>query len=309
MKRKTFIALMMAAILALGTMSVFALDYAVPEDAITVTARFFVVDEAPEDVGDEFTMVSEDEELTIHITKETLIYFWEPMPMGDEEDAGMTQMAREVLFGRTLAEVLEGRNLRVIYVDSDPIELVSIMILGETAVHPGPEEVDVDLEGEYVGITTLPGEIEGGAVFTEEGYVSIVPPIEEIDLGAFDPITLNGEIVVNGEMLDGAKASFLQETEDGDIAMVPLRAVAEALGYDVSWNGTLRSVQLGVVIHLWIGSTEVHFGRMAPIELSAAPVIVDSSTFVPLDFFRNVLGQTAYVFEGQVVIETESDMY
>ena len=47
---------------------------------------------------------------------------------------------------------------------------------------------------------------------------------------------------------------------------------------------------------------------MAPIELSAAPVLMGDETFVPLDFFREVLGQTAYVFEGQVVIETYSDM-
>jgi len=90
--------------------------------------------------------------------------------------------------------------------------------------------------------------------------------------------------------------------------MVPLRVVAEALGYDVTWNGYLRSVQLGVAIHLWIDNTEVHIGRMAPIELSTAPALVDSVTFVPLDFFRTVLNQTAYVFEGQVVVETYSDM-
>ena len=80
------------------------------------------------------------------------------------------------------------------------------------------------------------------------------------------------------------------------------------LVYDVSWNDQLKSIQLGVAIHIWIGSTEVHLGRMAPIELSAAPIIIDGVAFVPLDFFRNVFGQTAYVFEGQVVIETYSDM-
>jgi len=321
MKRKTLIALIMVAIMALGTISVFALDYAVPAEAMTVTARFFMAEpDAPEDAGEAFTMVSEDGELVIHVTEDTIVYFEDFVPLGDDEEDGMTQMAREVLFGRTLAEVLEGRNLRVIYVEGEENEAVSIMILFETAVHPGPEPIDVGLEDDYVDIVTLPGELvtEDGVfgivtspeeTTPEDGYVGIVPPIGEIDAEDLGPITLNGEIVVNGEMLDGAKLPFVQETADGEVVMVPLRVVAEALGYDVSWNSTLRSVQLGVAIQLWIGRTEAHFGRRAPIELSAAPVIVDSSTFVPLDFFRNVLGQYAYVFEGQVVIETESDMY
>jgi len=97
--------------------------------------------------------------------------------------------------------------------------------------------------------------------------------------------------MVNNEVLEGAPLPF----EDSGIVMVPLRAAAEALGYDVSWNSYLRSVQLGVAIHVWIGDTEVHFGRMALIEISTAPIILDNLTFVPLDFFRDVLGQTAYV--------------
>ena len=317
MKRKTFIAVLTVAIMALSSMSAFALDYAIPDDAITITARFYIAElDAPEDAGEEFAMVSEDGELVIHVTEDTLVYFEDFVPMGDDEEDGMTQMAREVLFGRTLAEVLEGRNLGVIYVEGEENKAVSIMILFETAVHPGPEPIDVDLEDDYADIETLPGELvtEDGifGIVTLPGEIVTYEPIpfpEVTQAEDLDPIMLNGEIVVNGEMLDGAKLPFVQETEDGDVVMVPLRVVAEALGYDVSWNSTLRSVQLGVAIQLWIGRTEAHFGRMAPIELSVAPVIVDNLTFVPLDFFRNVLGQYAYVFEGQVVIETESDMY
>jgi len=75
------------------------------------------------------------------------------------------------------------------------------------------------------------------------------------------------------------------------------------LGYTLTWNDYLQSIQLGVATHTWIGNTEAHRGRMAPIELSTAPILVDDQTFVPLDFIRNVLAKTAYVFEGQVVIE------
>jgi len=277
MKRKSIIAILIVAVMALSIVTVFALDYSVPEDAVSVTARFFVTDDDP---GDEFTMASEGGELEIYITENTLIYFEDFVPLSDECD-GMTQMVREVLFGRTLAEVLDGRNLRILYVEGEQ-EPISIKVLFETFVTL-PETINPDdLDGGYIGIMTLPGEID----WEDES------------------ITLNGEIVVNNELLEDATLPF----ENDGIVMVPLRAVAEALGYDVSWNGYLRSVQLGVAIHVWIGDTEVHFGRMAPIEISTAPILLNNLTFVPLDFFQDVLGQNAYVFEGQVVIETYSDM-
>lgn len=299
MKRKAITALLVAAMMILGTVGVFALDYEVPEDAITVTARFSVVG-APEDAGEEFVMLSEYAGLTIVITEDTIVYFEDYVPLGDEEEDGMTQMAREVLFGRTLAEVLEDRNLRVIYVAGEENEAISIMILFETAVHL-PQ--DMDLEDVDLEDTDL-------EAYSENGYQDIMTLPGEIGVFDFDldPIVLNGEVVVNNEILEGAPLPFWQEVENGYVAMVPLRVVAEALEYDVTWNNELRSVQLGVGIHLWIGNTEVVVGRMAPIELQVAPVIVDDLTFVPLNFFRDVLGQTVYVFEGQVVIETYSDM-
>jgi len=315
MKKIAIIAGLLAAIMVFSTAIVFALDYAVPEDANIITARFSLTD--PDEADDEFTMVSEDGETIIHITNDTLIYFEDFVPLSDECD-GMTQMVREVLFGRTLAEVLEDRMLRVTF-DGD--EVVSIMVMFETAVHlpesivpltedltgpyleivPLPETLTWEEEEAYAGIVTLPGELPD--------YFEI-EPIPEVFTPDFSnlPYQLNGEIVVNNVMLTGAPIAFLQTTEAGTMLMLPLRATAEALGYNVSWNHELRSVQLGAAIHLWIGSTEVHLGRMAPIELSTAPIIVNDLTFVPFDFFRTVLGQTIYVFEGQIVIETYSDM-
>jgi len=298
MKKIAIIAGLLAIIMSFSAIVVFALDYEVPEGANTVTARFFYI--GPEGLEDEFSMVSEDDEIIIHITNDTLIYFEDFVPLSDECEE-MTQMVREVLFGRTLAEVLEGRNLRVTYVED---EVVSIVILFETAVHL-PESLTWEEQQAYDEIVTLPEEIT-----PDYGYVDIEPLPEFIqpDLSAL-PYELNGEIVVNNVMLTGVPAPFLQTTESGTMLMLPLRAIAEALDYDVSWNGELRSVQLGAAIHLWIGNTEVHLGRMAPIELSTAPVIVNNLTFVPFDFFRNVMGQTVYVFEAQVVVETYSDMH
>jgi len=285
MKRKTLIALLISAIITFGTVGVFALDYYVPENANSMTARFFLSDmESP---GDGFAMVSEDGVLLIHIHDGTIVYFEDYVPL-DDYGTGVTRMAREILFGRTLAEVLEGRNLRVLFgVSTDTLPRntspISVEILFESIALPLPEPIEWD-----------------GLDYSESASSALEP-------AGFTPIFLNGEIVVNNEIIEDAPAAVLHSTKQG-LIMIPLRAVAEALDYDVRWNEDSQSIQLGVATHIWIGSTEAHRGRMAPIELSTAPVIMEGTTFVPIDFFREVLGQTVYVFEGQVVIETYSDM-
>jgi len=289
MKRKLIIAAVIAAVMALGVVTVFALDYDVPEDAISVTARFsFVGSDNYE--GDEISMIIEGGEMIIHITDDTLIYFEDFVPLGDEEDDGMTQMVREVLFGRTLAEVLDGRNMRVIYQESEHIEPISIMILFETPV-TGPEPIDL---GDFEDLTVE--DVPSVAVEWED--VAPDPPESS-------QFNISGEIVVNNVLLEQSAIMFLNEGVV--VIMVPLRAVTDALGYDITWNHSLRSVQIGAAIHIRIGSTEAEIGRMSPIELSAAPIIEDGATFVPLDFFSSVLGREAYVSAGQVIIEQESD--
>jgi len=277
------------------------------DDANVITATFVLVD--PDEEADEFYMVCVDGETTIFISNDTPIYFEDYVPATEDDDCEeLTLYARDVLFGRTLAEVLNNRNLRVLFCE-DNYEIVSITILFEIAVHLGDDDG-------YIGIVTLPGEVDLDDNYLGDddlidGDDEVTPLPDDVDLddfepGDFDLLVLNGEVLVNYEIIEGAPHPFLHEDT---IVMVPLRAVVEALDYTVSWNSYLRSVQLGVGIHLFIGETEVIVGRMAPIELSAPPVIVDDTTFVPLDFFRNVLGRTAYVFEGQVVVADYSDMY
>jgi len=47
---------------------------------------------------------------------------------------------------------------------------------------------------------------------------------------------------------------------------------------------------------------------MAPINIQAAPQAFNGSTFVPLSFFRDVLGMpNAFAFEGQIEIHSTGD--
>ena len=297
MTRKMIVALLAALMICLSVIGVFALDFSAPGSTSEVTSRFLLIEWDAD--GNEFVMAGQDGTLIIHITGSTPVNFEYAIPISDECD-GATSEVRELLFGQTLAEVLDGRNLRVVFEQSEQIEPISVTVLFE-AVATGP--ADLYPEDGYMGIVGGPAPL-----YPEDGYMDFVTLPGDISGEEFDLIDLNGEIVVNNEILEDAPLPFWAGTGAGTVVMVPLSAVAEALGYDVSWDGVEQSVRIGVAIQLWVDRTEVHFGRMAPIELSAAPVLMGDEIFVPLDFFREVLGQTAYVFEGQVVIETYSDM-
>ena len=123
--KKRFMRIIAAVITATVIFSmagVFAIDYYVPEYAQRMTARFEIHGEAISET--EFSMISEGGELVIHIRDNTLIYFEDFI------------MARDVLEGQTLAELLNGRKLVVTYAivsDSLPQQTspISIKVLYE----------------------------------------------------------------------------------------------------------------------------------------------------------------------------------
>ncbi|MGF7185865.1 hypothetical protein GGQ84_001958 [Desulfitispora alkaliphila] len=110
----------------------------------------------------------------------------------------------------------------------------------------------------------------------------------------------NMEIVVNNERIDAPSAY----TNEADVVMVPLRPIAEAIGYEISWDSETQSIRLGLGINLTIGEDNYIYMKTAPIKLGTAPTIENGITYVPLNFFREVMKMNnAYVFEGQIVID------
>ena len=95
-------------------------------------------------------------------------------------------------------------------------------------------------------------------------------------------------ISVEGKVLD-APAAYVSEA---GFTMVPLRAVSEALGFTVDWNQELKKISIGVATFLTIGEDEYTIGRMVPRSLGQAPELKNDSTFVPVEFFTQVLGVT-----------------
>lgn len=104
-------------------------------------------------------------------------------------------------------------------------------------------------------------------------------------------------IEVNGERVDAVAC-----------VMVPLRAVAEPLGFTVTWdnggvlvdNDTIHTrVTIGVDQYVITTSREDLVGMSAPFSLGAAPYVVDGVTYVPLGLFNALLGNQ----EGAVALE------
>ena len=68
-----------------------------------------------------------------------------------------------------------------------------------------------------------------------------------------------------------------------DRTVMPMRAIFEALGADVSWDGetrTVTAVKDDTTIKMTIGSNVMYVNDM-PIELDVAPLIIDERTLVP----------------------------
>ncbi len=89
---------------------------------------------------------------------------------------------------------------------------------------------------------------------------------------------------------------------DNRTAMVPLRQVAEALGYSVTWNDEKQMIELSKGVQwtaLKIGEDNYSFAKML-INLGTAPELKDSKTYVPLNFVTRVLQAE--------VMETETGM-
>lgn len=94
------------------------------------------------------------------------------------------------------------------------------------------------------------------------------------------PVYVNDVKIYNAEVI---------YNKDG-VALAPLRAVVEALGYTIVWDEAAFSARVGVAIYVTIGSDEYLIGRAAPIKLEAAAELINDRTYAPISFYTQLLG-------------------
>lgn len=110
-------------------------------------------------------------------------------------------------------------------------------------------------------------------------------------------------IIIGSETLD------IKETkvyEKNGYIMLPLRYTAEKLGYEVLWKGDTQEVQLtkgAQWTSIKLGEDKYFFARMAPYPLGMAPEAKESRTYVPIEFFREILKYNVELKDGNIVIQ------
>ena len=91
---------------------------------------------------------------------------------------------------------------------------------------------------------------------------------------------------VNGKKLEGAETYV---SESGEV-MVPIRAVAEELGFEVGWDaGRVTLTNLPVYVTFAIGVDGYTFAKTAPMQIGKAPELTEEKTYVPATFFSEIL--------------------
>lgn len=106
---------------------------------------------------------------------------------------------------------------------------------------------------------------------------------------------LSNEEVISEKLEDDKilDLSSIKSYDKDGTKMVALREIAEEiLGLEVKWIDETRSVEVGSGpqwTSIKIGENSYFFARIAPFKLGQAPEIKDGLTYVPVEFFTDVL--------------------
>ena len=109
-----------------------------------------------------------------------------------------------------------------------------------------------------------------------------------------------------------------EDTDIQAVVAVPLRAVAEKLGFTVTWNkdGTVTvdsgevhsEITIGKDLYYTVNNAEDVPSISSPVSLGLAPYVTNNTTYVPVVLFDQLLGLEGAVSleNGSVVINTRS---
>lgn len=143
---------------------------------------------------------------------------------------------------------------------------------------------------------------------TTPDKVYILPSYDELfaepEYTEDEALTVTDKISANG-----AEAFEITLVEIDGRQMLPVRAVSEALGLEVGYDGELEAVTVGTVqmgVSFNIGTDAYSKSRMTPFVLGQAPVKVifeeTGVTYVPVEFFTDVLEAEITVNDGVTYI-------
>lgn len=95
-------------------------------------------------------------------------------------------------------------------------------------------------------------------------------------------------ININNSSLESKFSSYIENNS----IMVPLNDIASSLGFNVIWNQELSQIDINKGANFTSiknNENRYFFSKMAPKKLSQAPKIINGTTYVPVEFFSDIL--------------------
>lgn len=155
------------------------------------------------------------------------------------------------------------------------------------------------------------GDIDGKEVVVIYGITTrSIPPMAVAEKVIVLDDAENEEVIPE-EKVTAVKVGdkkFDIENKNG-FGMLPVRAVSEALGLEVDWNGNLKAITVGTVqmgVNFRIGENAYRKAKMTAFTLESAPVSEQTEaggvTYVPVSFFTELLECEAETADGVMTL-------
>lgn len=203
-------------------------------------------------VKEDDVLVNVSKTLALNIGEETVIV-----------DKAGEEIAAEELENKDLV-VVYGTSTRSIPAQTTPVKVI---VLGENELALAQYEAS---NADAPEVSPEP---------TDAPEVSPEPTAEPEAFKMPESITVGEKVVTN---------IYAKE----EIVMVPLREIAESLGFKVAWEGETRTVVLNDGMYsLQIDVNSYVKGKMVPAILACAPEITNDLTFVPVEYVTEILEQ------------------
>ncbi len=195
--------------------------------------------------------------------------------------------------GPDVIVVRESKEPTSIYVSGFNKELLSSD--GTLRIAPSENTVIVDKNGNKIDKKDIENkELIVFYSMVMESYPAQTTPEKIIVMEKEEEVKEKPEITVLDKIIINEKEVTLNKplykNEEG-VMMLPLRQIAEALGYEVKWNNETRTAELTKGPQwtaVTIGKDNYNFAKML-IKLGTAPETKNSSTYVPFSFLEEVL--------------------
>lgn len=165
---------------------------------------------------------------------------------------------------------------------------------GSLYVRPGEKTIIIDKDGNKVDKKDL---VDRDWIafynIVLQSYPGQTSPDKIILMPEREELPVLTEVVLKDEVYNN----------DEGVLMIPLRQVAEGLGYELKWNQGAKTTEI-TRGNQWsmvtIGEDRYNFARMN-IKLGTAPVLKDSKTYVPINFAEKVLIATVDIADDGTV--------